>query len=63
MRKLTISIYQQHPVHLNTPTKVVLHCVVLEQTGTESEIGAMLLEAEMHGNLGKARIHVTDISM
>ena len=61
MRTLTINIYQQHPEHLDSPTRVVLDCVVREQIGTEEEIALMLLEAEMHGNLGSARIHVTDM--
>lgn len=59
MRKVMINIYQQHPEHLETPTRIVLECEVREQSGTETEIGAMLLEAEQHGNLGKARIHVS----
>jgi regulator of sirC expression with transglutaminase-like and TPR domain len=61
MRKLTINIYQQQSEHLDTPTRIVLDCVVRERSGTEAEIAAMLLEAEMHGNLGTARIHFTEM--
>lgn len=61
MHRLTISIYQQDQEHLKAPTRIVLDCTVREQSGTEEEIGLMLLEAEQRGNLGAARIHVTEM--
>ncbi len=61
MRRVTITIRQQDPEHIKTPTRIVLDCTVREQSGTDIEVAGMLHEAEMRGNLGAARIHVTEM--
>ena len=56
MQKVSLTIQQRQidgsTVIVRTEGKVV------EQKGTDEEIADMLLEAEMHGNDGKARVHL-----
>jgi len=60
MKKLKIRIMGVDTTTVMKPKKVYIEAEadIKEQYGSEEELGRMLLEAEMHGNDGKSRIHI-----
>lgn len=56
MKRLTLKITQNDPG--SDPISIEMDCYVTKQQGEDHLIAAMLLEAEQHGNDGKARVHL-----
>ena len=56
MKRLTIRITQRKGTDI---IALGLNCRVNQQVGSDEEVAAMLLEAEMNGNSsGKCRVHI-----
>lgn len=56
MHKLSITVQQRHGD--GSIVLVKAEGKVVEQKGTDEQLYEALLEAEMHGNAGKARVHI-----
>ena len=57
MKKLHITITRMLPGE-KSRLRLEMNAVVISQAGDDKSIAEMLLEAEMHGNDGQARIHI-----
>ena len=52
------SIYVQRRMHDGSLVFVKAEGEIVEQKGSDKQVAEVLLEAEMHGNAGKSRVHI-----